>query len=313
MSGTTSATASAPVRVLGVTVYDQTAQPEKAQGLKALYDGFDSARRATHEAIRSDVDRKRKYNFQSSNLLSVGAFSTSASVSLLNDCGLPNIYRFADFIKLFTQALSPEAFPFVGTGAQRNSSLALLNTLWEPSVNPVFQFFLDLFDNKSDLQLYSEHLNYLTRLSKDDSIWNNPSTNAGDWFDTFASLLEGYLLDLFTDRFVDRSGTHVAFNLKSDVTSLASLDLKQVSPQLAGSIVSTFCEFLGDALFQVPFYSSDILSLYRSTSKNKSDNTKLTSDLRKAQEALIKAMGKGLLDVDSIPFVGVINPAISRL
>ena len=63
--------------------------------------------------------------------------------------------------------------------------------------------------------------------------------------------------------------------------SLASLDLKQVGPQLAGTIVSTFCEFLGDALFQVPLYSSDILGLYRSTRKNVNDNTTLTSDLRK--------------------------------
>ena len=184
MSGITSATATPPLRVLGVTVHDPTAQSENARGLKALYDDFGSARRATLDAVALDVGRKRIYNFQSSNILSVGVSSQYASASLLNDCGLPNTYKFTDFINLFTQGLSPEAFPFVGTGAQQNSSLALLNTLWEPDVNPVFSFFLDLFKKDSDLQLYSKHLNYLTRLNKDDSIWQNPSTNASAWFDT---------------------------------------------------------------------------------------------------------------------------------
>jgi hypothetical protein len=69
--------------------------------------------------------------------------------------------------------------------------------------------------------------------------------------------------DLFAGQFVDRNGTALSFNLSGLATALTSLDPKQVSPQLAGGIASAFVEFLGDELYQVPYYSPDILKAYR--------------------------------------------------
>ena len=45
------------------------------------------------------------------------------------------------------------------------------------------------------------------------------------WFDAFGGGLQGYLVELFKGKFVDRNGTKVSFGLKDIITDLTNLDL----------------------------------------------------------------------------------------
>ena len=75
--------------------------------------------------------------------------------------------------------------------------------------------------------------------------------------------LNGYMTELFSDRFVDRNGTQVSFNLKATAAGPAKLDPKQTSPQSAARLSRRSSSSSGDELFKVPFYSPEILSSYR--------------------------------------------------
>jgi hypothetical protein len=159
--------------------------------------------------------------------------------------------RFGGFLSGFLDhEVSPASLPFVGF--RRGS----LSPLWAP---PILSQIIGI--NFGGLSDYYDSLHYLTRINANDPVWHGPQQHA--WFSAFGSGLTGYMTELFSGHFVDRNGTGVSFDLKGGPAGLPKIDQKQVAPQLAGAIVSTLCEFLGDQLYHVPFSSSDILKSYR--------------------------------------------------
>lgn len=211
-----------------------------------------------------------------------GAHQFSAN-SVLHDCGLPGTDGFSDFADaLLSQEIDPKTIPLIGLTQDT------LNHLWRP---PELQAFSRLRD-------YYWQLHYLGRLNKNDKIWQHE--NQQKWFATYGSQLTTYMVDLFSNRFLDRNGTRIAFDLKNTVADLMSLDQKLDAPQLAGALVSVLVEFLGDTLFQVPFYSADISAAYRSYAENCNKSNTLLADLH----ALSSAIQTGTLAAASAPLIG---------
>jgi hypothetical protein len=188
---------------------------------------------------------------ESSNAAPENRSDGAGSVSLLDDCGLPIVRLSGDFLSGFLdQEVATSNLPFVGF---RRSSL---DPLWAP---PILLQIISI--NFRGLTECYDSLHYLTRMNSNDPVWLGSGQQA--WFSAFGSGLRGYMTELYSGRFVDRSGTGISFDVKGGLAGARRTDPKQVAPQLAGAIVAALCEFLGDQLFHVPFWSSDILKSYR--------------------------------------------------
>ena len=123
---------------------------------------------------------------------------------MLEDCGLPGVDRFGSFLsEVLANQVAPETVPFLGCGRSE------LGTLWNPrglsqSVGVGFGGLAD----------YHGHLNLLVRLNPDDEIWRGAGQRS--WFNTFGTALAGYMTELYSDRFVDRNGIGVSFDIAID-------------------------------------------------------------------------------------------------
>jgi len=241
----------------GVTVEideNDSGSQKVGEAFDKLNDHFAFAIQGARQTLLIDRGRRATHPVATSPLLKSSgapAPATAQAVSLLDDCGLPVVGLFGDFLSRFLDnEVSPANLPFVGFG--RGS----LSPLWAPPI--LLQIVGINFGGLSD---YYDSLHYLTRINSNDPVWHGPQQQA--WFSAFGPGLTGYMTDLFSSRFVDRNGTGVSFDLKGGLTDPTRTDPKQVTPQLAGAIVSNLCEFVGDQLYHVPFSSSDILKSYR--------------------------------------------------
>ena len=103
-----------------------------AQGFDALNAGFASAIESARQRIVTDRGRLAGYAPAKSHfLIATGAKATRATggLSLLEDCGLPGVNKFGNFLDDFlTNQVSANNIPFVGCG------ISTLRTLDRKSV-----------------------------------------------------------------------------------------------------------------------------------------------------------------------------------
>jgi hypothetical protein len=248
-------------------------------GFDALNAHFTTAIQDVQALIQADRSRKLPA-FSATLFAKKGKKAAAASgqpVSVFQDCGLPLVRGFRGFVDSLSGELSAKSLPFVGFGSASTFGIDTISPVWQDPPLAILRQFIPVgFDR---LKLFHQHINFLTRLNPDDEIWQDTSTaSAGRWFSTFGGGLNGYMTELFSGRFVDRNGTAVSFDSRAALADLAKLDAKGVAPQLVGAIVSTLAEFLGDSLFQVPYYAGRALASYRDYRGNKegSDAAKVT-------------------------------------
>jgi hypothetical protein len=254
--------------------------------------------------------------------------AATTGISLLDDCGLPLVNQTGNFLDNLRGELTPEMVNFVGFGPASKYGRATVKPLW---FGALLAGLIPLPPTFGPMQSHYQMVSYLTRMNASDDIWQDPRPQ--QWFNQFGDGLKQYLMDLFGNEFVDRNGTAVTFDLKSITTDVLGLnvkqlsqDTKQVAPQLAGGIVSALVEFLGDELFQVPFYSSNALAAYRdyrtakATSGGSSDLEKLCAAI--AAGSIAESDSKRLLNLSTLAAKqllisgyggGAVPPAISGL
>jgi hypothetical protein len=236
---------------------------EKAFG--ALNESLESAIDRARDRIRADKRGLGNYKSHVSPLRSelsaaavVSASATapiSPGLSVLDDCGLPFVKKFGPFLNNLHGEVTAKTLPFIGFGNASQFGRVTLAPLWSPKE------VLTITIGNKFLNGYYHHVNYLARLNRNDDIWKHSGPQ--QWFDHFGRALALYMADLFAGKFIDRNGTKVSFDFKRLIKDFTSFDPKQMSPHLAGALVSALVEFLGDVLFQVPFYSGEILKTYR--------------------------------------------------
>jgi hypothetical protein len=255
--------------------------PKIGRVLKKLKAHSAAAIDEAHWKLLTDRGRRASY---------FSAGRTVQGVSILDDCALPFVRLSHRFLRRFkTNEVSSTTLPFVGF---RKRSLT---PLWSPPILP--EVIGIKFGGLSDC--YAS-VHYLARLNAGDPIWKGQKQKA--WFEAFGAGLSGYMTELFSGRFVDRNGTGVGFDLKGALADLAKLDQKHVAPQLAGAIVTVLCEFLGDELFPVPFYSSDILKTYRDYRDKDASKTGTLASLKKLADAVTSGT---ISEADAYELLGI--------
>ncbi len=242
---------------LGVAVTLDASQVNLANAFDVLNQCVAQAIDGARDLVAADRAGTLDYKCPLSPLLpNAKAVPAAAGVSVLNDCGIPLVDQFGPFLENLHNELSAQTLPLVGFGSASRYGRDTLAPLWSP---PLLREVIPI--DFGSLKSYYQHVNDLTRLNPADEIWQGPRPK--QWLNQFGTALKTYMTDLFAGQFVDRNGNALSFDLNSLVAAPTGLDLKQISPQLAGAIVSVLVEFLGDQLFGVKFYSADILSAYR--------------------------------------------------
>ncbi len=269
----------------GVTLEFDPSTPKAASLARAfdvLNQSFAAAIDGARDRVQADMGRQVTYKSPVSPL-QPATLSPAAAVglSLLDDCGLPFVNQFGPFFKNLHSEVSADTLPFVGFGSASRYGRDTLAPLWSPHE------LITIAIGNTFLTGYYRQINYLTRLNPTDDIWQGAGPQR--WFTQFATALKSYLSDLFAGQFVDRNGTAVSFNLDNLSAASTSLDPKQISPQLAGGIVSALVEFLGDQLFQVPFYSGEILLTYREKRDDAGTVLGINAGLNKLTDAVKSA------------------------
>lgn len=285
--------------ILGLTFPPESQIPKEcSENLAILQSGFASAAEFTTNQLTADLAGRGNYTTltrcvvpqSESEKNSTTRFESveARGISVFGDCGLPKVRGYGEFLRTFPASeLSSAAHPFVGLQS------ATAKLLWNPV--PVFSPVEVWLGN------YSDQLLYLARLNWNDSVWQGGSQER--WVKSFGGGLVAYMTELFSGRFQDRNGKKISFDLDLDLTDLSRLDQIQVSPQVAGSIVTVLIEYLCDVVFQVPFYSSAILSenrAYRAAKNALLENTK-------ALDTLESAITSGDLSEDDAEKVGLLQ------
>ena len=227
---------------------------EEAANVDLLHKSVLEAVDSVQSMIRSDLRRTETYTMDESPLQSIagkrkgesanGSIKTS-SLSIFADCALPLVERYGQFLRNFVgDDVEVNNLPFAAV-AEKSARI-----LWNPGLLRPLTWWLSGYDSQ---------LRYLARLNWQDDIWDDNQ----EWVRAFGGGLMGYLKDLFSGKFTDRNGKKTQFDVDVDLTDFTRLDKIQLSPEVAGSVVSVMVEYLGDRLFKVPYYSSAILSKYR--------------------------------------------------
>ena len=265
-----------------------------AKAFQVFNDSLAAAIDATRDKVQTD--RIRQAVYQTSNRANPIAAPNATGLSLLDDCGLPLVNQFGSFLDNLHSEVSASSLPFVGFGTASRYGRDTVAPLWTTSplsvLAKVIPFTFGLLNSHYQL------INYLARLNSSDDIWQAPQHQ--QWFNQFGGPLKTYMTDMFAGRFRDRNGTAVSFDLASSSTPPTSLDPKQISPQLAGGIVSALVEYLGDQLYQVPFYSQNILATYR----QQRDDASVGQSLQTLLDKLTSAVKAGKISADD-PFAAL--------
>jgi len=280
----------------GVTLSMDPSQVSLANAYDVLNQSVSAAIDKARDLVVADRSGQVSYNCPVSPLLpNAQPAPGSVALSVLADCGIPMVGQFGPFLENLHSELSAVTLPFVGFGTASRFGRDTVAPLWSP---PLLLKIIPI--DFAHLNNYYQLVNYLTRLNPADDIWQGPRPN--QWFNQFGNALKTYMTDLFAGQFIDRNGTAVSFDLNSPVNGINHLDFKQISPQLAGGIVSALVEFLGDQLFNVKFYSADILGAYRDCRTSASSAGGTADDLA----TLSKSIELGsIAENDSIRLLGL--------
>ena len=172
-----------------------------------------------------------------------------SSSSVFRDSGLPRIIG----LSRFTESIVPR-FAAEGTVPFFEVDENSVRHIWSAR---------NLLQRNQDRRRFGNLFRFLIRMRwRDSEEWQGRRSER--WEVQHRGLLAFYMTELFAGRFVDRNGTASTFSLGIDLTDFSELANFKLSPQMAGKIVGTLVEFLGDRLFQVPYYAPAILSHFQS-------------------------------------------------
>lgn len=215
-----------------------------------------------------------------------------AGLSLFQHSGLPRIERFPSFFNAFGMAWR-DSYSLGSIGVNAGMLEPLLTELYVrprrellPGFlrNVAYVFYKDRGQrNISENEVaYANVLSYLARLDwKESDQWD--ARRGPEWAGTHSEPLSQYFVDLFHGRLIDRNGTALAFNFHAKDFSFDNLE---VSPKVAGQIVATLIEFLGDRLMGVPFYAKGALEAYEKFRKVEEKKSECFEDIKKIETAL---------------------------
>jgi hypothetical protein len=225
------------------------------------------------ETLDSDFSGRTRYSMP--NPRGEGSGETTSQFlsdsSVFRDSGLPTIQDLGSFVESVVPRFSDGGVvPFFELGD------ASIGHLWSAR---------NLIQRNNSRRKFGDLFRFLTQMKwRDSEEWQGLRSER--WMAQHRGLLAFYFTELFAGRFVDRNGTAMSFTLGVDFSDLSSLSNLKLSPDFAGSIVGTFVEFLGDRVFQVPYYAPSLLKHYQTHRSLEASIAKNELNLDRITEAI---------------------------
>lgn len=282
------------VIVFGQAFSRQTVQPaiggagESTDIGTAIKSHLNQSVTEVQSVIDQDLSGRRNYQLQPTVVMgsAMPGQVMQGTASVFGDSGLPRIRALGSFIESITPSFaSSEVIPNFDISSQSVGHVWPANT--RPRRNQIRNSMGNLF-------------RFLTRMEwRNTEAWQGPRSER--WVRQYRSPMAYYLNELFSGRFVDRNGNKIGFSLGVDLTSLTELSNLKLSPELAGKVISTFIEFLGDMVFQVPYYSPSLLKVYGDKRTNDAALAGSAEQLDQVQQSIVD----GTLDSDTAEKLGI--------